>query len=73
MYLLGGFDGVWLNDLHTIALPMNLFEEDSLWIQSRPLSSISQGSFSDEEEKRGSEELDMTRKMKLLELQVNEL
>jgi len=32
MYLLGGFDGSRLNDMHSIALPMNLFEEDSLRI-----------------------------------------
>lgn len=60
--------------MHNIALPMNLFEEDSLRIQSRPLSSISVGSSqSDEEEKRGPEEKDLTRKLRLLELQVSEL
>lgn len=32
MYLLGGFDGSRLNDMHNIALPMNLYEEDSLRI-----------------------------------------
>lgn len=56
--------------MHTIALPMNLFEEDSLRIKSRPLSSTSQYSLSDEEEKTGPEELDTFNKMKLLESQV---
>lgn len=59
--------------MHTIALPMNLFEEDSLRIKSWPLSSSSVYSHSDEEEKQGSEELDATRKLHLLELQVQEL
>ena len=75
MYLLGGFDGAWLNDMHTIALPMNLFEEDSIRINSRPMSSSSQYYKSDEEDKETCQEeiLDSNRKMKLLEAQVAEL
>jgi len=64
MYLLGGFDGSRLNDMHNIALPMNLYEEDSLRIQSRPPSSGSvHSSMYDSEseiEKKGAEELDLT-------------
>ena len=29
MYIVGGFDGSRLNDMHHIALPSSLYEEDS--------------------------------------------
>lgn len=43
MYVVGGFDGVRLNDIHLIALPMSLYEEDSESMRriSRPVSSAS--------------------------------
>ena len=43
MYVLGGFDGSRLNDLHHIALPVSLSEEDSQAMRrsSRPASSNS--------------------------------
>ena len=43
MYLIGGFDGSRLNDIHHIALPMSLFEDDSESLKriSRPASSSS--------------------------------
>eukprot|EP00347_Sterkiella_histriomuscorum_P009022 403342827 len=43
MYVIGGFDGQRLNDLHQIALPQNLYEEDYDQMRriSRPASSAS--------------------------------
>jgi len=43
MYVIGGFDGTRLNDIHHIALPISLFEEDSDSMRkiSRPASSAS--------------------------------
>jgi len=43
MYVVGGFDGSRLNDLHHIALPISLYEEDSESMRriSRPGSSAS--------------------------------
>lgn len=43
MYIIGGFDGTRLNDLHHIALPVSLYEEDSESMRriSRPTSSAS--------------------------------
>lgn len=71
MYLLGGFDGSRLNDMHNIALPLSLYEEDSLRIQSRPPTSGSVYSHTDrsefEEELKGSEELDSRKKLVLLQ------
>lgn len=41
MYLLGGFDGSRLNDMHIIALPVSLYEEDRdyLRMSKRPQTS----------------------------------
>jgi len=43
MYVVGGFDGSRLNDMHHIALPVSLSEEDSDSLRrvSRPSSSAS--------------------------------
>jgi hypothetical protein len=43
MYVVGGFDGTRLNDIHHIAIPSNLYEEDSFSMRriSRPASSAS--------------------------------
>jgi hypothetical protein len=43
MYVIGGFDGARLNDIHHIAMPMSLYEEDSDSMRriSRPASSAS--------------------------------
>lgn len=43
MYVIGGFDGTRLNDIHHIAMPVSLFEEDSDSMRkiSRPVSSAS--------------------------------
>ena len=43
MYIIGGFDGSRLNDIHHIALPSSLYEEDSASMRriSRPASSAS--------------------------------
>ena len=43
MYIVGGFDGSRLNDIHHIALPSSLDEEDSESMRklSRPQSSLS--------------------------------
>ncbi len=43
MYVIGGFDGTRLNDIHLIALPVSLYEEDSESMRriSRPASSAS--------------------------------
>ncbi len=43
MYVIGGFDGTRLNDIHHIAMPMSLYEEDSDSMRriSRPTSSAS--------------------------------
>mmetsp|Transcript_14690 Transcript_14690/g.14310 ORF Transcript_14690/g.14310 Transcript_14690/m.14310 type:complete len:320 (+) Transcript_14690:639-1598(+) len=43
MYVIGGFDGSRLNDLHHIAMPISLYEEDSDSMRriSRPASSAS--------------------------------
>jgi hypothetical protein len=43
MYIVGGFDGTRLNDIHHIAIPSNLYEEDSYSMRriSRPASSAS--------------------------------
>ncbi len=68
MYLLGGFDGSRLNDMHNIALPLSLYEEDSLRIQSRPPTSGSIMSDKTDilEEMKGREELDQRKKINLL-------
>lgn len=44
MYIVGGFDGTRLNDIHHIALPSNLYEEDSESMRriSRPHTSMLQ-------------------------------
>jgi hypothetical protein len=43
MYVIGGFDGARLNDIHHIAMPVSLYEEDSDSMRriSRPASSAS--------------------------------
>jgi len=43
MFVIGGFDGSRLNDLHHIALPQSLYEEDYDQMRriSRPASSAS--------------------------------
>ena len=53
MYTLGGFDGTRLNDMHHIALPGNLYEEDSESMRriSRPHASITVNSFSNKVDK----------------------
>lgn len=80
MYLLGGFDGSRLNDMHCIALPLNLHEEDSLRINSRPptsgsiMSTHSELDYESEiEEKKVSYDMDLANKVELLQQQVNEL
>jgi len=76
MYLLGGFDGSRLNDMHNIALPLSLYEEDSLRIQSRPPTSgsiLSERTEFDEEIKVREIEMDHLKKIKLYKRQVEEL
>ena len=43
MYVVGGFDGARLNDMHHIALPTHLYEEDQDAMRriSRPASAAS--------------------------------
>ena len=43
MYVIGGFDGARLNDMHHIALPTHLYEEDGDAMRriSRPVSAAS--------------------------------
>ena len=77
MYLLGGFDGSRLNDMHNIALPLSLHEEDRdlMRIQSRPPTSGSMMTVTsdlevveDEEEmKRLEEKKDSTQRIELLQ------